>query len=253
MNVDSPESSWEAAALRMTAFPAPGSEFETAEWWKSLVGNLPEQRTEQPRTGEILETSEYGNGRLELKIDPIRLAWIYQVQLDVIQPEKGVETLGELHAELDEFRTLINSWFELETVPNLVRLAFGGILIIPVQSQEQGLGRLAGYIPDVKIDPSNTSDFLYQINRRRVSKLDIEGLEINRLTKWSVVQHQLLLVRSDGSGSATPASPVHHARLEIDVNTFHEYEREFQQEQLPKVFAELVELGTELAELGDIP
>ena len=242
---------WDAVALRMTAFPKPGSEVAVNDWWKSVVGEPPEQRTEQPRTGEIMEHAEHGNGRLELQVTPVSLSWTHKIV--EIQPEKETATLGEFQRSCDKFCAMMSKWFDLDTVPNLIRLAFGSILIQPVQSQEAGLERLDRYIQAVKLDPALSSDFLYQINRRRASNLEIEGLAINRIMKWSMSQHQFFLLHPAGRENVTQAPPENFVRLEMDINTIHEFEGEFQREHLAEVFGELVELSAEIAEKGDVP
>ena len=251
MESDLSQFKWDSVALRMTAFPAPGSEITVTGWWESVAGEVPEQQTVNPRAGEFLEHGEYGNGRLELKINPASVNWIHRV--DELPPEKGPVTLGEFQSSCEKFCSLMNKWFDLDAAPNLVRLAFGASLIQPVQSQKEGLERLARYIPAVKIDPAHSSDFLYQINRGRASKLDIEGLAINRVMKWSVTQHQLFLLDPAASGNVASAPPESYVRLGIDINTMQDFEGVFRKEDFVRVFDELVEIGKEIAEEGDIP
>ena len=251
MESDLSQFKWDAVALRMTAFPTPGSETMARDWWESVVGEPPEHRNEQPRTGEVVEYADRGIGRLELQINPASLTWIYR--LAEVQPKEEFEALGEFQGKCEEFTALMSKWFNLDTVPNLVRLAFGAVLIQPAQSQEEGLERLGKYIKSVEIDSVNSLDFLYQINRRRPSKLSVEGLSLNRLMKWSVGQIRVLMTNSDGRANFVPTPSESLIHLEIDINTAPDFQGEIPREYFSKVFAELVELGSEIATKGDIP
>ena len=251
METDLSQFQWDAVALRMTAFPAPGSDTMGHGWWDSVVDEPPEHRNEQPRTGEVVEYAKHGKGRLELRINPASLTWIHHIT--EVQPQEKFEALGEFQSNCEEFCALMDKWSNLDTVPNLVRLAFGAVLIQNAQSQEEGFVRLGKYIQSVKIDPSNSSDFLYQINRRRPSKLNIDGLEINRLMKWSVGQIKILMTHPDGRASFIPVPSESIVQLEVDINTFPDFEGEIPRGHFSKVFEELVELGTEIADKGDIP
>lgn len=250
MEPDLSQFQWDAVTLRMTAFPKPSTEVTRIDWWQSVAGELPEQQILNPRSGEFAEHGKQGVGRLELNVNPVSVTWIHKV--DELQPENRTATLGEFQNSCEKFCELMNRWFHLESVPNLVRVAFGANMIQKVQNQQAGMELLAGYIPSVTVDPANSSDFLYQINRRRTSKLDKEGLEINRVMKWSVTQHQLFLLNPATSGNTAPAPPESFVRLEIDINTMQEYEGEFLRVSLPETFAELVELGKEITKRGDV-
>ena len=236
MGSDLSQFQWDAVALRMTAFPKPGSEITAMDWWKSVVGEVPEEQTAKPRSGELIERGELGLGLLELKINPVSMTWIQRVEEP--QWEEELVSLGAFQSACGTFCPLMKNWFDLDAVPNLVRLAFGADLIQSVDSKEAGYKRLASYIPAVALDPANLSDFIYQINRRRYSILENEEFAINRIMKWSVLRRQPLL---------------DYIRLELDINTMQEFEGEFMKGQLSQLFDELVELGAEIAEKGDIP
>ena len=110
-----------------------------------------------------------------------------------------------------------------------------------------------GFLPDVKLDADGSCDFFYQINRRRKAAV-IEGILINRLTKWSVIQ---------GGGIGIAVHPnveprVLHSpeffscRLELDMNTAGLPESPMPGPDVIELFDELVQLGEEIANQGDI-
>lgn len=251
MESDLSQLQWDVVALRMTAFPAPGTNISVSGWWETIVGEAPEQVTVKPRTGEFFEHGNLENGLFELKINPSSVTWIHRA--DDLQLENDSESLGELVSTCEEFCIKMNKWFELEAVPNLIRLAFGANLVQPVENQQMGLERVSKYIPAVSLDFANSIDFLYQINRRRPSESEFLDLEINRLTKWSVIQRQLFHINPALGGDAVARPPRDFVQLELDINSVQEFEGELGQSQLPSLFEELVSLGKEIAAEGDIP
>ncbi|MCY3947416.1 MAG: hypothetical protein OXF44_14155 [Anaerolineaceae bacterium] len=250
MESDLSQFRWDVVALRTTAFPKPSSETLGLGWWDSVIGEPPEERKEQPRTQESVEHAKRGKGRIELQINPVSVNWIHHIT--EVQPQEKFEALGEFQSNCEEFTALMNKWFNLDAVPDLGRLAFGAVLIQSAHSHEAGLERLAKYIRSVQVDPDNTSDFLYQINRRRASRQAIDGLVINRLTKWSVGRLRVLMTQSDGRSSFLPTTSESLVQLEIDINTVPEFEGVIKREEISDVFEELVELGSEIALKGDV-
>jgi hypothetical protein len=141
----------------------------------------------------------------------------------------------------------------IQTLP-MIRLAFGAVLLQPVDGLAEGYRLLSSYV-QLQIDPENTSDLLYQINRRRVSSSGITGLTINRLAKWSVLrlQRNLFMLSPGSPVQSHTQSEAFACRLELDINTAPEFEGELPQAELPSLIQELVEMGREIAEQGDIP
>ncbi len=123
-----------------------------------------------------------------------------------------------------------------------------------VPDRPTGYRLLAQYLNNVKIDPDNSSDFHYQINRRRVSK-NIAGLLINRLSKWSVTITKFSQFALGPVIQEFVISNHDHisANLELDINTVPEHQTLIFREQMPTIFMELIELASEIAEQGDVP
>lgn len=256
MGSDLSQFQWDTVSLRLTAFQRPDSEITVTDWWKSVVGEVPEQQTALPRSGEFTERGELGRGRLDLNINPDSMTWIHY--LESLQIERGdhqegkIVSFGAFPSASKEFSVLMSNWFGLEAVPNLVRLAFGAILFQSVQNQEEGYERLAKYIPAMNFCPAPSSSFSYQVNRRREALIDSEGLYINRVSKWSLAQHQIPIASPENEilGQTKSKSLI---QLELDINTMREFEGEIQRSLLPVVFEELVAMGTEIARRGDVP
>ena len=136
----------------------------------------------------------------------------------------------------------------------MIRLAFGAVLLQPIKSHQDAYKQLGHYLPSITLDPEGSSDFLYQINRRRDSTTGVAGLKINRLSKWAMVNFMTMRF------SSSPELMLYHpstattsfVQLELDINTVPDFQGELEREQLPSVFSELVQLGCEIASQGDI-
>lgn len=247
-----PISAWEAVLLRLTAFRSSTDQTVDNNWWAQVVGEPPEKTTEQSRAAERVTEGLYKNGRLILDTHPNRIDWNYAVVEDA-EFEK-ILTLGSFPDVTDTFRELMNRWLKLENRTDLVRLAFGAVLLQPVESHNASYKLLSQYLPFFKYS-EDTSDFLYQINRRKASS-SIPGLGINRLSKWASAVFKNVMF-SFSIASQTPASvqqseAFYACRLELDINSIAEYEGTLPNDKLLPLLDELIELGKGIAQKGDV-
>lgn len=242
---------WYAESLRLTAFPnelLPS--FLEYDWWEETVGEPPENQIYKRKIGEKIENGMLEIGKLELNIKPIRFDWILS---NINDKESEVELHIDFDKILSSFSPLMNKWFNIETLPPINRLAFGAILLHPVESRIDGYQFLSKYLPSVKLDPEGSSDFFYQINRRRFSTTNVPELYINRLSKWSVANlRQMGFVISDKSVKRYDGKNNYECRLEIDINTMQEFKYGLPNDEIIVIYNELIELGKEISEKGDI-
>jgi hypothetical protein len=256
-----PLSAWQVEGLRLTGFPSPAAHVQPDSWWSDLTSESPETRTSQLRMGGFKEEGAYGRGKLVLAVEPTRIDWILGAVADEKPEAPGFRNLGQLTQTLESFQTLMDRWFEFTTFPLMQRLAFGAVLLQPVGSLQEGYRRLGLYLSSfVKLDPERSSDFLYRINRRRNSNIGIDNLQINRLSTWSVASASLVEFSAaaiasgvGGSVRSFPGLTLFACRLELDINTAPEFPREYSAERSHHIFQELLELGREIAQEGDIP
>ena len=243
---------WQPGLFRLSVFPSPVAQIGEPTWWSDLVGEQPEKRTSQPRTGGFRDEGEYEGNKLVLSVQPLRIDWMLVPQEDV-PPTANFLTLGTFSECLPKFSRLMNRWFQMEECPTVQRLAFGAVVFLPVESLQIGYQQLSAYLP-FEMDWTNATDFNYQINRRRDSVSEIPDLKINRLSKWSVGSVILSdITLAPGSTRANALQHLYGCRLELDINTSPEFLGEITREQLPQIFQELTDLGTEIVEQGDIP
>jgi hypothetical protein len=249
-----PLEKWLAVQLRLTAFPDSAIDIQDSSWWEELIGEPPESRTHRPKAEELKEDGEFESGKLILNCQPGRIDWFYTISLPDELPVEIPQTIEEFPKAQKSFLQLMQKWIE-RNCPKLGRIAFGAVLLLPVESRQEGYMTLSNYLPDIQLDTEGASDFMYQINRPRDSRLNIPGLQINRLSKWSVATHILSMMQINAKSGRTEklSRPAKYScRLELDINTSQDYNKPFNQEQIKAIFIELVELAKEIVAKGDI-
>ncbi|MHB1697562.1 MAG: hypothetical protein ACYCSQ_05625 [bacterium] len=249
------QSEWLTEVLRLTAFVNTNPK-SPEKWWKSVVSAQPTQRITHPFYSDI---GNFGNGLMQLNIQPqspqlFRIDWLY-IPNPQLPHNDGLSNIGPLNEACKIFLPAMQKWLPLTISIN--RLAFGASLMYPVANLSEGCRYIAKYLKDVvKLDCDSSSDFLYQINRPSISKVaNIEDLKINRVSKWSVAMVQSFEFTLAGQMSLL--SPIEKSlqntcKLEIDINTSPEYNKDIPHNKIKHIFKELVLFGKEITEKGDI-
>jgi len=244
------------ANARVTAFPVEPVNTATLSWWSDLVGHPPESVTSRPKTGQRQEMGELGGHELTLNVEPERIDWVLA---PATTAEEGtVDALpvaGPFPDVSRLFLELIVQW--MPRCPKITRLAFGALLLLPVEDRRAGYVEIANYLPGLvaALDPERSSDFFFQINRPRASTTGVTGLTINRLTKWSVTLRKRFTVSLSKSQVTTAGYTDERSacRLEFDINTAPNYPDPLPHDTLPVILKELFGLGEEIAANGDVP
>ena len=245
--------SWEVEQLRITTFHA--AEFDITNLtgqWEQVFRNPPEQQTTRPREGateiagiiegqQVVVTSQHRRVNVLVLPGPEPLT----------EATQGLPTLGIFTDAVEPFTKTAALW--LTNSQPITRLAFGAVLVHRVSDMQSGQEQLSRYL---QLQPSRLNDsldFLYQINRRRASRVD-ETISINRLTKWSIMR---------GGGVALEIGPneirrlasdsVIACRLELDMNTPAERSVPISSLQTEEILKELIEYGSEISAKGDVP
>jgi len=248
-----PIEAWEAESLRLTVFPFPASPVENPGWWETLVGQPPEVEVTRPRQGARREEGAFETGRLVLETSPIRIDLQLIPSPTLEAGPVGFLTIGKFSEILRPFAAVTIRWLNLDSAPQIQRVAFGAVLLSPADSRRSGYSQLAAYLPSVNIEPDHATDLLYQINRPRDSTTGIPNPRINRLSKWSVASISAGGIVVEPTQITYQEAPRQYfaCRLEVDVNTAQR--QPLPREKLPGIFEELMELGKEIVREGDIP
>lgn len=245
---------WEVDTLRFTSFSAEELEGRTVEqWWREVTGLEDRQVIHQPNSPWV-ELGTIDGEVLTFRWQDDRIDW-------VLQPEKTDEdrdtiiSLGELKPTLDKFIKILEKWFALNA-PVSNRIVLGAILLHPVETRQDGYHYLEKYVKNsVNLDAEGSSDFTYQINRRRMSSI-VPELEINRLSKWFVwtwktVSFKMQILPKQEIGQDIGEEKM-ACRLDIDINTAQEVDGKFDINVQKKLLTELRSLLEEIAEKGDV-
>ncbi len=195
----------------------------------------------------------FENGKLILSKQSNKVDWLYVVDPQKMSP---IPVLGDFLDELERIRPLISKWLK-DKCPPTNRFAFGSDLLQPVDSQIRGNQRISEYLRSVNIDLEHSSDFAYQINRPCASGV-IKGMQINRLSKWSVIRIQTIFqVINSGQGVVAPnplsSEVINACRLEVDINTSADFHYDIPKDSFIPILDELINLGTSITEHGDEP
>jgi hypothetical protein len=127
----------------------------------------------------------------------------------------------------------------------------GVTLSQPVAELAFGLAMLSKYLPRLELETYGDRDFLYRINRRRISQ-SAHHVQFNRLASWSLEEVQSSSVQF-GAAHRSPkvtSTPSLLIRLVLDINTVAS--SAISVDRMPALFAECIESAREIAVNGDV-
>lgn len=237
--------------MRVTAFPSDVVATEQLSWWNDFVGLPPEAVVSRPKIGQYQAHGDFEGRRLRLQLQAGRIDWSLSGVLKTTEEEFDLALLGPFPEVFTSLSRVVTPW--LAKAPPLARFAFGANLVQPVENVRAGYVLLQKYLPGLPIDPDGSSDFLYQINRPRPSVTRIEGLRMNRLTKWSAqVAHRMTVLFGPSGVEARTLGEEAACRLQLDINTAPDFGRPLPPGELGVLLQEMFDLGREIAQKGDV-
>jgi hypothetical protein len=243
-----PISAWHTQVLRLTAFYHRETQFDISDWWNTLVGGPPENEIRKSKENTLSLEGSVGDSKLILSKSPIVVDFRMQFPYDSKLEKSTLSNVGNFETDLSSFIETSKKLLGANLFPEITRLAFGAVLSLPLGNDiKESYEQLIPYLESVKIDASNTRDLLYRINRRRPSKLDINALEINRLSTWSIVVYKLIPLIE---GLELP-EPDYACNLDLDISTCQEFQENLPQGKLQDIFQELIDIGKEIVSEGD--
>jgi hypothetical protein len=240
---------WQAHQLRCTFFATPDAlPLESRGWWESAIESPPERIEDQPKIGRHIEEGPFLDGLLTLSAQANRIDWLLGPVIDPDQGFHGLWPIGPFPLVRDEYLAKVLRW--VPSAPPCHRIAFGGRLLLPVSSREEGYRLLAAYLPFAP-DPEGSSDLRYQINRPRWSQVRPD-LKINRSQAWSVSLSWLSVIRRADNREITRQERSSIC-LDPDVNTAAEFLNRLPADQIADLMKELADLTAGLVVEGDRP
>jgi hypothetical protein len=237
--------SWLSESTRLTVFREAIDVDSLGQWWAQFVGHPVERDEAKPMEGfRRIEGEMPGlheqRARLSLAAQVGRVDW--HMRAKDVTP-LALPAIGPFPGVVEQFIELGRKWIAEASIETR-RIALGAILVLPVESREEGYSRMSSLL---RIDlPTDASDFTFRINRPVASKV-LDDLTLNRLMTWGIVQLSALSL--DGSGEI-PGSRTLACRLEMDIST-----QAGREEALPlaaegPIFDELWNIAKEIAAEG---
>ena len=242
---------WDVESLRFSIFFPTGATPPGSGLWEEVTGTTPESIDSRPRESVVLEVGNIGRNQLLLATQNQRLDWHIRPILTSTPRARTLMVLADVEETLPVLQKAVQC--SLETVRQVHRFAFAPVLVKQAPSLNEGLRQLSKYLPDLRLGSLGGSDFIYQINRRRSSKV-AALIQINRLAKWVVEEFQvntLSVNPSQGARLQTTKSGF-ASKLTLDINTTPG-SGEVSRDTIPELFDELVMLACEVATKGDVP
>ncbi len=241
---------WQVESLRITAFPVENESVSPSKLWETHVGEPePEIHIQPGKINQRNAKQEYGDIYLVKTVNQIE--WRFVVSPSADLNEQSHPVWGDLEHGVHEIRELSNSLLQDCNILPLSRLAFGAELISPTLELNTIREQLSGLLP--RMDLAKVVDFAYQVNRIRESN-SVDGLHINRLSRWNVAT----IVRNDSTLDSSldieqrRTSRIYAARLVLDINTVPIDNRQLPTDSLLNTFEELLRMGLEISSQGDI-
>jgi hypothetical protein len=163
--------------------------------------------------------------------------------------------LGPFADVLPVFSQMMRDWL-LAAGLDIARVALGVTLRLPVETKEAAYSLISKYVPCPLA--TDTSDFLYRINRPRPSTSLGDDTIVNRLATWAVIHVVEVRIAVSGGGAETQAlssegEPFIACRLELDINTAADRPGTLPHDRLDALLAEFGKLAVEIAVEGDKP
>jgi hypothetical protein len=241
---------WSAETLRVSLFSSDPVKLSSDDWKRITRKDGPE--AEQKVVGRHTMSGPFLGGELSLSASSSRFDCI----LSASPPagpvsESYVPVVGHWPEVCREFLVATEGWVGGIGIP-IVRMAVGTVLLTPQPGMEDAYKSLLGMVESVKGDPAKMRDLIFRVNWP-VNSASVNGLLINRLTTWTVVQMGYQVLVGTGANLRLDATPLSYfVRLEIDHNTDGQRTQPFDPNRLVAIYTELTNLALETAEKGEL-
>lgn len=248
---------WQVEQLRFTWFFTKRPSALLDAQWKAVFDDEPAtefvQRFPQLNYRAEAQAPEcLGRGWLTFNIDPKRMDVFYGGRELLRQvPVVRAPVAGLLEEQLVKMWGYLKQRDALFSTP-VERLAIGFVALLKVADRSEGYKVLDDLLESVSLDPSSSSDFLYQINNPTALVVSGAKIKINRLTRWSVMRFdipEVVLRKVEG----IPVEPMRQGgeeywvRLEADINTAVGEFEELLPSDLRDAFSSLLQVSQKLA------
>jgi hypothetical protein len=241
---------WTAETLRLSVFFPEMAELKLADWKK--VTGKEEPETLQSAAGRRSMIGPFLGGVIQMNALGPRIDCI-------ILPKAPTETMEEGYIpNIGTFKQICKDFVEA-TAPWLAgiarpinRVAFGGVALSKREDLRDAHETLLGLLQSVNGDPDKMKELNFRVNWPKNSR-NVNGLVLNRITNWSVLQIRLQLVVQAGQQTIVNDGALSIViRMEFDHNTDGDRTDTFEPKVLVPIYDELAALALENAEKGEV-
>ncbi|MCB1176736.1 MAG: hypothetical protein KDK36_04060, partial [Leptospiraceae bacterium] len=129
------------------------------------------------------------------------------------------------------------------------RIAIGTVGIQKIETFKEGLENLKFYLPYIQIDIENSKDFLFQINKPKNIDVLNRNININQITKWSVMEYKYLVVNNNLIQNLLGNQ--FGFRLETDINTAQDENTNKSKEFVKSIIEKEIQTSIDYFDKGD--
>lgn len=247
---------WAYGGLRFTAFLGGAIDASTAqEVFVAFFGESTQVPNQVPHVGEGVTTFQRLVPPMLQSLTVFAEKLDFEIQaigninaLSTPQSSDFPPTLSVEGSEFKDFRRRAGDWSS--DCENCKRLAVGAQFVCRKDSKTEGYRAMARRLPAVAVDPEESSDFLYRINRPRTAEIGGKSLKINRLCQWSCAY-----LKVDVEGPSQKSVLIAFAALmNPDVNTPPEVDLTKLDAKNRKILTNLLfDFALEYTVKGDVP
>jgi hypothetical protein len=241
---------WTAETLRLSLFFSDTMKTTAADWTK--VTGQDEPQTVQNVASRRSMIGPFQGGVLHITASGPRIDCILLPKSPTETVEEGyVPTIGTWPAVCTDFQKATSDWVAGFEQP-IIRMAFAGTILAKCESLKDAYTQLLGLLKSVRGDPDKMKEVSFRINWP-VNSRAANGLTLNRITSWAVLQIQLQLMIQTGTKTVVNETPATYVvRMEFDHNTDADRNLAFDRSMLVPIYDELVALALENAEKGEV-
>ena len=243
---------WDTQLLRLTLFlRAP---LDGAGAWEKATRVPPETDENRPRESTRRQFGHVGDAGLLLLVTPARLDWMMGPPLPSRPTAAAGAFLGDALNTAGSFTGIIAPWLGATPDIKALRIAFGLTAVTSTPDKSTAYDRLQELVPSVRFDAARMREVVYLVNRPAPSR-HVDGMELNRITKWSALYAQPLFMATSEAVSSSPpsAETLSYLQCECDNSTPAERVEAFANDQLVPIYEELRDLALANLERGEIP
>lgn len=203
---------WQVETLRLTFLNLSHDQAEQDFSWSTITSVAPETVTNKPSLGLITEEGPWLNGSLSVSRQIGRVDIVYSYVPDADQPLPNAGKFVECMSRFEDV-------FKVASEIKASRVGFGGVLLLPVETGDEGYSYLKRFLPFVSFE-SDMSEVYFQVNRKKSSPL---GLQVNQLSKWSCLALKRMILTDDVLSAGL--ADLHAVRVEFDINTADQHDK----------------------------